>query len=331
MSVTYTMLASIVLLMTALGCQATGTIEEAPRITYITAPEGIRFDHCHFNQAHAHDHCYVRDEVHRCDHELQATPTVVYSQPSTMIIQTRHSNIYGPANEVYFGSLHYPRAAYNYSTFDYWGHPPGAILPGGILRRTILPGVMASASDSRGIQYVNSLQRAGLQPAREFIIKSGIVARMMITNAVADLMIAVADLMIAVADMMIAVADMMVAVADMTSVTGTLKNLAAGRTQIMTNHKLNVVTSHNRSAAPSRKANPSDSNHPETKNTATKNTTTTGKIQNATDKASIARIRDNLYGILASSSAAQNSATALARISRFRLSFTCHWFGIKRL
>ena len=123
MSVTYTMLASIVLLMTALGCQATGTIEEAPRITYITAPEGIRFDHCHFNQAHAHDHCYVRDEVHRCDHELQATPTVVYSQPSTMIIQTRHSNIYGPANEVYFGSLHYPRAAYNYSTFDYWGHP----------------------------------------------------------------------------------------------------------------------------------------------------------------------------------------------------------------
>jgi len=117
------MLASIVLLMTALGCQATGTIEEAPRITYITAPEGIRFDHCHFNQAHAHDHCYVRDEVHRCDHELQATPTVVYSQPSTMIIQTRHSNIYGPANEVYFGSLHYPRAAYNYSTFDYWGHP----------------------------------------------------------------------------------------------------------------------------------------------------------------------------------------------------------------
>ena len=190
---------------------------------------------------------------------------------------------------------------------------------------------MASASDSRGIQYVNSLQRAGLQPAREFIIKSGIVARMMITNAVADLMIAVADLMIAVADMMIAVADMMVAVADMTSVTGTLKNLAAGRTQIMTNHKLNVVTSHNRSAAPSRKANPSDSNHPETKNTATKNTTTTGKIQNATDKASIARIRDNLYGILASSSAAQNSATALARISRFRLSFTCHWFGIKRL
>jgi len=183
---------------------------------------------------------------------------------------------------------------------------------------------MASASDSRGIQYVNSLQRAGLQPAREFIIKSGIVARMMITNAVADLMIAVAD-------MMIAVADMMIAVADMTSVTGTLKNLAAGRTQIMTNHKLNVVTSHNRSAAPSRKANPSDSNHPETKNTATKNTTTTGKIQNATDKASIARIRDNLYGILASSSAAQNSATALARISRFRLSFTCHWFGIKRL
>ena len=123
MSVTYTMLASIVLLMTALGCQATGTIEEAPRITYITAPEGIRFDHCHFNQAHAHDHCYVRDEVHRCDHELQATPTVVYSQPSTMIIQTRHSNIYGPANEVYFGSLHYPRAAYNYSTFDYWGYP----------------------------------------------------------------------------------------------------------------------------------------------------------------------------------------------------------------
>ena len=123
MSVTYTMLASIVLLMTALGCQATGTIEEAPRITYITAPEGIRFDHCHFNQAHAHDHCYVRVEVHRCDHELQATPTVVYSQPSTMIIQTRHSNIYGPANEVYFGSLHYPRAAYNYSTFDYWGHP----------------------------------------------------------------------------------------------------------------------------------------------------------------------------------------------------------------
>ena len=123
MSVTYTMLASIVLLMTALGCQATGTIEEAPRITYITASEGIRFDHCHFNQAHAHDHCYVRDEVHRCDHELQATPTVVYSQPSTMIIQTRHSNIYGPANEVYFGSLHYPRAAYNYSTFDYWGHP----------------------------------------------------------------------------------------------------------------------------------------------------------------------------------------------------------------
>ena len=123
MSVTYTMLASIVLLMTALGCQATGTIEEAPRITYITAPEGIRFDHCHFNQAHAHDHCYVRDEVHRCDHELQATPTVVYSQPSTMIIQTRHSNIYGPAYEVYFGSLHYPRAAYNYSTFDYWGHP----------------------------------------------------------------------------------------------------------------------------------------------------------------------------------------------------------------
>ena len=123
MSVTYTMLASIVLLMTALGCQATGTIEEAPRITYITAPEGIRFDHCHFNQAHAHDHCYVRDEVHRCDHELQATPTVVYSQPSTMIIQTRHSNIYGPANEVYFGSLHYPRAACNYSTFDYWGHP----------------------------------------------------------------------------------------------------------------------------------------------------------------------------------------------------------------
>jgi len=117
------MLASIVLLMTALGCQATGTIEEAPRITHITAPEGIRFDHCHFNQAHAHDHCYVRDEVHRCDHELQATPTVVYSQPSTMIIQTRHSNIYGPANEVYFGSLHYPRAAYNYSTFDYWGHP----------------------------------------------------------------------------------------------------------------------------------------------------------------------------------------------------------------
>jgi len=222
---------------------------------------------------------------------------------------------------------------------------PGGILPGGILRRTILPGVMASASESRGIQYVNSLQRAGLQPAREFIIKSGIVARMMITNAVADLMIAVADMMIAVADMMvavadmmiavadmmIAVADMMVAVADMTSVTGTLKNLAAGRTQIMTNHKLNVVTSHNRSAAPSRKANPSDSNHPETKNTATKNTTTTGKIQNATDKASIARIRDNLYGILASSSAAQNSATALARISRFRLSFTCHWFGIKRL
>ena len=123
MSVTYTMLASIVLLMTALGCQATGTIEEAPRITYITAPEGIRFDHCHFNQAHAHDHCYVRVEVHRCDHELQATPTVVYSQPSTMIIQTRHSNIYGPAYEVYFGSLHYPRAAYNYSTFDYWGHP----------------------------------------------------------------------------------------------------------------------------------------------------------------------------------------------------------------
>ena len=123
MSVTYTMLASIVLLMTALGCQATGTIEEAPRITYITAPEGIRFDHCHFNQAHAHDHCYVRDEVHRCDHELQATPTVVYSQPSTMIIQTRHNNIYGPANEVYFGSLHYPRAAYNYSTFDYWGYP----------------------------------------------------------------------------------------------------------------------------------------------------------------------------------------------------------------
>ena len=123
MSVTYTMLASIVLLMTALGCQATGTIEEAPRITYITAPEGIRFDHCHFNQAHAHDHCYVRDEVHRCDHELQATTTVVYSQPSTMIIQTRHSTIYGPANEVYFGSLHYPRAAYNYSTFDYWGHP----------------------------------------------------------------------------------------------------------------------------------------------------------------------------------------------------------------
>ncbi len=123
MSVTYTMLASIVLLMTALGCQATGTIEEAPRITYITAPEGIRFDHCHFNQAHAHDHCYVRDEVHRCDHELQATPTVVYSQPSTMIIQTRHSNIYGPAYEVYFGSLHYPRAACNYSTFDYWGYP----------------------------------------------------------------------------------------------------------------------------------------------------------------------------------------------------------------
>jgi len=117
------MLASIVLLMTALGCQATGTIEEAPRITYITAPEGIRFDHCHFNQAHAHDHCYVRDEVHRCDHELQATPTVVYSQPSTMIIQTRHSNIYGPAYEVYFGSLHYPRAACNYSTFDYWGYP----------------------------------------------------------------------------------------------------------------------------------------------------------------------------------------------------------------
>jgi len=70
---------------------------------------------------------------------------------------------------------------------------------------------------------------------------------------------------------------------------------------------------------------PHHSNQPETKNAAT-----TGKIRNETVQASIASIRDNLYGIFASSSAAQNSATALARISRFRLSFTCHWFGIKR-
>ncbi|MDA9050757.1 hypothetical protein OAD22_01985 [Pseudomonadales bacterium] len=51
MSVTYPRLASIALLMTTLGCQATRDID-APRTTYITVPEGIQFDHCHFNQAH---------------------------------------------------------------------------------------------------------------------------------------------------------------------------------------------------------------------------------------------------------------------------------------
>jgi|FLOH01.1.fsa_nt_gi hypothetical protein len=122
MPVTHIILISLTFLITSVACQATEVVD-MPLITYITNPQESPFNHCHFDQAHKHAHCYLPDEVHVCDHEPQATPTVVYVQPATMIIQSRYSNVYGPVYPVYFGSLRDPYAAYDYSAGGYWGYP----------------------------------------------------------------------------------------------------------------------------------------------------------------------------------------------------------------
>ena len=86
---------------------------ETPTITYLQAPSRDQIDHCHFDQAHRHDHCYIQNEIHACDLVMPPSPVVVYVQPMTHAIHPHNRYVSRGTDAVYFTRLEFGNRGYS--------------------------------------------------------------------------------------------------------------------------------------------------------------------------------------------------------------------------
>jgi hypothetical protein len=88
------------------------------RSTYSAAD----YDHCHFDEAHGHTHCYTDQQGHACDQVIIQQPHTItrttrrYNAPTTVIENRYYNDVVAPASIVFaYGDTHRYRSNHHYS------------------------------------------------------------------------------------------------------------------------------------------------------------------------------------------------------------------------
>jgi len=87
------------------------------RSTYSAAD----YDHCHFDEAHGHTHCYTDQQGHACDEVISQQPNTIirttrrYNAPTTVFENRYYDDVVAPARIVFaYGDTHRYRANQHY-------------------------------------------------------------------------------------------------------------------------------------------------------------------------------------------------------------------------
>ena len=96
--------------------QADSQIQQ--RSTYSAAD----YDHCHFDEAHGHTHCYTGQQGHACDQAIIQQPNTIthttrrYNSPTTVIENSYYNNVVAPSSIVFaYGDTHRYRSTQHYN------------------------------------------------------------------------------------------------------------------------------------------------------------------------------------------------------------------------
>ncbi|MFT7133194.1 MAG: hypothetical protein ACI81O_001907 [Cyclobacteriaceae bacterium] len=92
------------------------------RSTYTAAD----YDHCHFDEAHGHTHCYTDQHGHACDQVVIQQPNTIihttrrYNAPTTVIENSYYNDAVAPSRIVFaFGDTH------RYRSNQFYNQRPG--------------------------------------------------------------------------------------------------------------------------------------------------------------------------------------------------------------
>jgi len=93
--------------------------------TYPTAD----YDHCHFDDAHGHLHCYIDQLGHQCDQVTRQQPNTItrstrrFSEPTTIVERHYQTNVVPQPNIILdYGNTH------RFRSHQYFGQRPGVFL-----------------------------------------------------------------------------------------------------------------------------------------------------------------------------------------------------------
>jgi hypothetical protein len=80
------------------------------------------YDHCHFDEAHGHTHCYADQQGHACDQVIIQQPNTItrttrrYNAPTTVIENRYYNDVVAPASIVFaYGDTHRYRSNQRYN------------------------------------------------------------------------------------------------------------------------------------------------------------------------------------------------------------------------
>ncbi|MFT4631814.1 MAG: hypothetical protein ACI8PP_002263 [Candidatus Pseudothioglobus sp.] len=109
--------------------QTTRVVGTGTHIEQHTTHSAADYDHCHFDDAHGHLHCYTERLGHQCDEVIkQRSNTIVrttrrYSEPTTIIERHYRTNVVTQPNVILtYGDTH------RYRPNPYYGLGPGIFL-----------------------------------------------------------------------------------------------------------------------------------------------------------------------------------------------------------
>ena len=80
------------------------------------------YDHCHFDEAHGHTHCYADQQGHECDQVIIQQPNTIihttrrYNAPTTVIENSYYNDVVAPSRIVFaYGDTHRYRSNQRYN------------------------------------------------------------------------------------------------------------------------------------------------------------------------------------------------------------------------
>jgi hypothetical protein len=107
----------------------TRVIGTGSHIEQHTTHSAADYDHCHFDDAHGHLHCYTEQLGHQCDQVIKQRPNTItrttrrYSEPTTITERHYRTNVVPQANVILaYGDTH------RYRPNPYYGLGPGIFL-----------------------------------------------------------------------------------------------------------------------------------------------------------------------------------------------------------
>ncbi|MFT5803617.1 MAG: hypothetical protein ACI9R8_000654 [Candidatus Paceibacteria bacterium] len=86
------------------------------------------YNHCHFDEAHGHTHCYTDQQGHACDQVIIQQPNIIthttrrYNAPTTVIENRYYNDVVTPSSIVFaYGDTH------RYRSNQYYNQRPGLV------------------------------------------------------------------------------------------------------------------------------------------------------------------------------------------------------------